>query len=160
MSSYPTPYNTLLWSLFKAILLSDIKSIIAPPTISQIPYLFIALLYNPLLCFYHIIIHPLFKMILFLLAGSLIHIQQNYQSFYRIIQNCKLYWIIYLLTSSILILSLSKETIIHNTLLFINSLFTIIVLNLGAVFTTIYTLKIHLAYYPQWFRDQKWLLNY
>ena len=77
---YLVPLNTLLWSLFKAILLSDIKSIIALSTISQISYMFIALLLNPILCFYHIVIHSLFKSILFLFAGSLIHIQYNYQN--------------------------------------------------------------------------------
>ena len=76
-----------MWSLFKAILLSDIKSIIAPPTISQIPHMFIALLINPILCFYHDIIHPLFKSLLPLLAGSLIHIHDNYQNIYLIKMN-------------------------------------------------------------------------
>ena len=41
---------------FTNIVLNDIKSIIAPSTISQISYMFIALLINPILCFYHIII--------------------------------------------------------------------------------------------------------
>ena len=71
---YFIPLNTLLWSLFKAIVLNNIKSIIALSTISQISYMFIALLINFILCFYHIIIHSLFKLILSLLAGSLIHI--------------------------------------------------------------------------------------
>merc|ERR1712154_456033 len=67
---------------------------------------------NPILCFYHIIVHSLFKSILFLL------------------------------TSNILILSLSKEIIIHDIFLFINSIYSFIIVNLGAVFTTLYTLKI------------------
>ena len=134
----------LLWSLFKAILLNDIKSIIAPSTISQISHMFIAILINPILCFYHIIIHSLFKSILFLLAGSLIHIQYNYQNIYQIKMNYKFYWIIHLLTSNILILSLSKEIIIHDIFLFINSAFSFIVVFLGAVFTVPYTLKIYL----------------
>ena len=141
---YVIPSNTLLWSLFKAILLNDIKSIIAPSTISQISYMFIALLINPILCFYHIIIHSLFKSILFLLAGSLIHIQYNYQNIYQIKMNYKFYWITHLLTSNILILSLSKEIIIHDIFLFISSPFSFIIVNLGAVFTTPYTLKIYM----------------
>ena len=106
--------------------------------------MFIALLINPILCFYHIIIHSLFKSILFLLAGSLIHIQYNYQNIYQIKMNYKAYWITHLLTSNILILSLSKEIIIHNIFLFINSPFSFYILNLGAVFTTPYTLKIYM----------------
>ena len=141
---YLIPLTTLLWSLFKAILLNDIKSIIALSTVSQISYMFIALLLNPILCFYHIIVHSLFKSILFLLAGSLIHIQYNYQNIYQIKMNCKFYWIIYLLTSNILILSLSKEIIIHDIFNFINSPFSFIIANLGAIFTTIYTLKIYM----------------
>ena len=66
---YFIPLNTLLWSLFKAIVLNDIKSIIALSTISQISYMFIALLINHILCFYHIIIHSLFKSILGLIDG-------------------------------------------------------------------------------------------
>ena len=100
---YLIPLNTLLWSLFKAIVLNDIKSIIALSTISQISYMFIALLINLILCFYHIMIHSLFKSILSLLAGCLIHIQHNYQNIYQIKMNYSIYWIIYLLTSSILI---------------------------------------------------------
>jgi len=91
---------------FTNIVLNDIKSIIAPSTISQISYMFIALLINPILCFYHIIIHSLFKSILFLLAGSLIHIQYNYQNIYQIKMNYKFYWITHLLTSNILITSI------------------------------------------------------
>ena len=56
---YLIPLNTLLWSLFKAIVLNDIKSIIALSTISQISYMFIALLINLILCFYHIMIQLL-----------------------------------------------------------------------------------------------------
>ena len=112
--------------------------------ISQIPHMFIALLINPILRFYHTIIYPLFKPLLSLLAGSTIHIQHNYQNIYRIKMNCKLYYSIYLLISNILILSLSKETIIHNIFLFINSPFPFIILNLGAVFTTLHTLKIYI----------------
>ena len=154
---YFIPLNTLLWSLFKAIVLNDIKSIIALSTISQISYMFIALLINPILCFYHIIIHSLFKSILSLLAGSLIHIQYNYQNIYQIKMNYKFYWIIYLLTSNILILSLSKEIIIHDIFLFINSPFAFIITNLGAIFTTLYTLKIYM--YCFWIVALSYFIN-
>ena len=46
---YIIPLNTLLWSLFKAILLRDIKSIIALSTISQISFMYIALFINPII---------------------------------------------------------------------------------------------------------------
>ena len=104
----------------------------------------IALLINLILRFYHIIIYLSFKSSLSLLAGSLIHIQYNYQNIYRIKMNCKFYFIIYLLISNILVLSLSKEMIIHNIFLFINSPFSFIILNLGAVFTILHILKIYI----------------
>ena len=156
---YLIPLNTLLWSLFKAILLSDIKSIIALSTTSQMSYMFIALLLNPLLCFYHIVIHSLFKSILFLFAGSLIHIQYNYQNIYQIKMNYKFYWITYLLTSNILILSMSKEIIIHDIFLFINSPFSFIILNLGAIFTTLYTLKTYMYCFWLFIPSYYWSSN-
>ena len=58
--------------------------------------------------------------------------------------NYKFYLLLYLLTSNILILSLSKEIIIHDIFLFINSPFAFIITNLGAIFTTLYTLKIYM----------------
>jgi len=94
--------------------------------------MYIALLINPILCFYHIIIHPSLKSLLFPLAGSLIHMSYNYQNIYCIkinnISCSKFYSITYLLTSNILILSLSKESIIHEIHVFINSYFTFIIL--------------------------------
>ena len=40
---------TLIFSLWSAISVSDVKSIIASPTISQISYMFLALVINPIL---------------------------------------------------------------------------------------------------------------
>jgi NADH:ubiquinone oxidoreductase subunit 5 (subunit L)/multisubunit Na+/H+ antiporter MnhA subunit len=67
---------TLCWSGIKAIVCCDVKAVVAFSTISQISYMFIALLINPGLTLYHIIIHALFKSFLFLLCGSAIHVQQ------------------------------------------------------------------------------------
>ncbi len=47
---------SLLWSLFKGISLSDMKSIIAYSTISQISYMFLCLLLIPHYVIYHIVI--------------------------------------------------------------------------------------------------------
>jgi NADH:ubiquinone oxidoreductase subunit 5 (subunit L)/multisubunit Na+/H+ antiporter MnhA subunit len=159
---YVIPLNTLLWSLLKAILLSDIKSIIALSTISQISFMYIALLINPILCFYHIIIHPSLKSLLFPLAGSLIHMSYNYQNIYCIkinnISCSKFYSITYLLTSNILILSLSKESIIHEIHVFINSYFTFIISIVGGVFTSPYNLKVTM--YCFWVIDELNVINH
>jgi NADH:ubiquinone oxidoreductase subunit 5 (subunit L)/multisubunit Na+/H+ antiporter MnhA subunit len=45
--------------------------------------MFLAVVPNPLLCLFHILIHALFKSLLFLLAGSLITVQSNNQSIYK-----------------------------------------------------------------------------
>ena len=124
------------------VLLSDIKSIIALSTISQISYMFISLLLNPILSFYHIIVHSLFKSILFLLAGSLIHIQYNYQNIYQIKFNSNFHIIIHLLSSTILILSYSKEIIIHDLYVFINSYIIFIILLLGSISTLLYSMRL------------------
>ena len=49
-----------------------------------ISYMFLSLLIFPLISVFHILIHALSKSLLFLLAGSLIHIQLNFQSIYKI----------------------------------------------------------------------------
>ncbi len=73
------------------ILLNNVKSIIAPSTISQISYMFITLLINLILCFYHIIINSIFKSVYFLLAMSLIDIKYSYQNIYQLKITYKFY---------------------------------------------------------------------
>ena len=107
-------FGNLYLRCFIYSIVTFIKSIIAFPTISQISYMFLALFINPLLCLFHIIIHALFKSILSLLAGSMIHIQYNYQSIYKIKINHSFIFIIFLLVGSVLIISLSKEIMIQS----------------------------------------------
>jgi len=139
------PIYSLLWSLFRAISLSDIKSIIANPTISQISYIFLALLIFPMYSLFHIIVHALFKSMLFLLAGSLIHITKSGQSIYRIKLNNALITLVYILGVLILIFNYSKEAIIHSSNIEYASSFVCIIGLIGAVFTSMYSLKIYIA---------------
>ena len=111
----PFPIHPLLRSLFRAISLSDIKGIIANSTISQISYIFLASLIFPLYRIFHIIVHASLKPLLLLLAGSLIHIQPNYQSIYKIKLNNASMSIVHILGGVILIFSFSKEGIIHSS---------------------------------------------
>ena len=78
---------------------------------NQISYMFIALLIIPLVSPFHIIIHALFKSLLFLFAGSLIHVQLKFQSIYKIKLNHSitnsLIKIIFLLGGSVPILVLA-----------------------------------------------------
>ena len=129
----------------KAITLSDIKSIIAFSTISQLSYMFIAILSTSILIsLLHIIVHALFKSLLFLLSGSLIHSEHNFQSMYRIKINHSFLSIIYLLSGSVLIVSLSKEGIIHSSNCMLSNAMISMIALLGSIFTMIYTLKIYI----------------
>ena len=138
------PVYSLLWSLIKAFCLSDIKSIIACSTISQISYMFLALLIFPLVSVFHILIHALFKSLLFLLAGSLIHIQSNFQSLYKIKLNNYLIKILFIAAVIILLFSFSKEDIIHCSNSMYSSTFVYVLGFLCGMLTTIYSLKIYI----------------
>ena len=101
------PIYTLIWSVFKAISLSDIKLIIAFSTISQISYMFLAIYFAlTLISLFHIVIHAVFKSLLFLISGSLIHVQSNFQSIYKQKINHSFINIIFILAGSVLIISL------------------------------------------------------
>ena len=138
------PVYSLLWSLIEAFYLSDIKSIIACSTINQISYMFLALLIFPLVSVFHILIHALFKSLLFLLAGSLIHIQSNFQSLYKMKLNNSLIRILFIAGVVILIFSFSKEDIIHALNSMYSSTLIYILGFLCGMLTTIYSLKIYI----------------
>lgn len=105
--------------------------------------MFIALLINPFFTLYHIIIHALFKSLLFLLSGSLIHIQFHYQSINKLKINDSFIKTILLFSSSILILSISKETIIYSSNSIFSSTFIIMLLIIGTIYTIIYNFNIY-----------------
>ena len=102
----------LIWSLFKAFSLSNIKSIIAFSTINQISYMFLALLLFPLVRLFHIIVHALFKSLLSLPAGSIIHVQSNFQSIYKLRINFSRLIFIFLLLLLHLIVPSIETTLI------------------------------------------------
>jgi NADH:ubiquinone oxidoreductase subunit 5 (subunit L)/multisubunit Na+/H+ antiporter MnhA subunit len=133
---------SLIWSLFKAVAITDIKSIIAYSTISQISYMFLCVLFFPQYSLYHIIIHGLFKSLLFLLSGSLIHVQLNFQSIYKMRVNNLLIKISFILGVCVLILSLSKEGIIHSSYIMISSSWVFFVLIIGGMLTCFYSSRL------------------
>jgi NADH:ubiquinone oxidoreductase subunit 5 (subunit L)/multisubunit Na+/H+ antiporter MnhA subunit len=113
--------------------------------------MFIALLINPFFTLYHIIIHALFKSLLFLLSGSLIHIQYHYQSINKLKIKHTFIKTTLLFSASVLILSLAKESIIYYSNSVFSSLFIIMLLIIGTIYTIIYTFNIYLKcfYYSQ-----------
>jgi len=176
--------------LFRAISLSDIKSIIAFSTVNQLSFMFISLLVGfPLLFIFHCLVHALFKSLLFLVAGSLIHVQFNSQSIFKLCYfnlsfdcapwaslartsfistfkpessvkesnvnagssvrcfdySCSnsLIRSLFIIGSCALILSFSKEGIIHSSSFICNSSFIFQCLVLGGFFTCCYLFRIY-----------------
>jgi len=143
---------TLLWSLVNAVFAADVKSVIAYSTVSQISYMFVALLINPCLCLYHIIIHAVFKSSLFLLAGSLIHSQKHHQSINRLRIKHSLAKTALLAGGGVLTLSISKEAIIYSSCAVFSSLFISLCLVVGSLCTIIYTFNLYVRcfHYAKW----------
>jgi NADH:ubiquinone oxidoreductase subunit 5 (subunit L)/multisubunit Na+/H+ antiporter MnhA subunit len=106
--------------------------------------MFLALLIFPLVSVFHILIHALFKSLLFLLAGSLIHIQSNFQSLYKMKLNNSLIKILFIAGVIVLIFSFSKEGIIHCSNSMYSSTFVYVLGFLCGMLTTIYSLKIYI----------------
>ena len=79
---------------------------------------------------------------LFILSGSLIHTQSNYQSIFRCKINHFSIKTSFLLLVTILMLSLAKEGIIHCLHFCISSYVIFSLSLLSSVFTTIYSIKI------------------
>lgn len=72
--------TTTLMAGLAAIVENDIKKIIALSTLRQLGIIMIRLaLAAPILTFFHLITHALFKALLFICAGSIIHSHNNNQ---------------------------------------------------------------------------------
>lgn len=137
------PAVTLIWSVVNAVISNDIKAIIALSTISQLSYMYIALLINPLIVLFHIITHALFKSLLFILVGSIIHVSIH-QSLYNSKIDELLIKILFLLSSLVLVLSISKELIIYSSSIHYISALFFFILSLGAIFTLLYIINLYL----------------
>lgn len=71
---------TCLMASFSAIYENDLKKVVALSTLSQLGVMFMALgLGFPMLAFFHLVTHALFKALLFVCAGTIIHSMQNNQ---------------------------------------------------------------------------------
>lgn len=71
---------TCLIARFSALYENDLKKIVALSTLSQLGVIVMALgLGFPMLRFFHLITHALFKALLFVCAGTIIHSMQNNQ---------------------------------------------------------------------------------
>jgi NADH:ubiquinone oxidoreductase subunit 5 (subunit L)/multisubunit Na+/H+ antiporter MnhA subunit len=134
---------TLLYSLLLIFYTHDLKSIIAYSTLNQLSYLFMALLsFNSSGFLFHTFVHALFKSLLFLLAGSLIHVSFSFQSLVRIRSSSSLLKILFILSLSMLCLCYSKEHILYFTLFHISSFFLILLLCFGILGSFLYSFKL------------------
>jgi len=136
------PIHSLCWSSIMALFNHDIKAIIAYSTISQLSFMFISINASMLLCLYHVIIHALFKSLLFIIAGSLIHCNSNNQSINRLhlqhLNQLPFYYSLF-----ILIMASSKELIIINVINAFQSSLLIIALNIGFIVTLLYSVNLY-----------------
>jgi len=134
---------------------SDIKKIIALSTLSQLGLIICSLGFNlPLLAYFHIVVHAIFKALLFICAGTLIN---------RHIHSQDLRWIgnlvnqIPITASCIIIANLAicgfpflaafytKDIIIELSIFNINSILTIILLYLSLGITSFYRVRFRVS---------------
>lgn len=130
----------------------DIKKIIALSTLSQLGVIILALSVGlPKLAFFHLITHALFKALLFICAGSIIHFHHHGQDL-RTIGNLTSqlpFTITALLIANISLCAIpflagfySKDLIIETALFSSSNLIFILLLFLATAFTSAYSLRL------------------
>lgn len=137
---------TLLYSCFYLLYVSDIKSLIAYSTINQLTYIFFGLFsFNSIFSIYHIITHAAFKSLLFLLAGSLIHVSMAYQSFYRLKSYCYLLKSLFIVSLLLSLFNYSKEFILNYSYLSLSLSAYFYIFTFCIIISFIYSLKLFVA---------------
>ena len=106
--------------------------------------MFLCLLFIPHYVLFHIIVHGVFKSLLFLVSGSLIHVQLNFQSIYMMRISSISIRCSFILGSSLLIIALSKEYIINTSLYLLSSSFIWIIYSLGGLLTCFYSIGFYI----------------
>lgn len=143
---------TCLLARTSALYETDLKKIIALSTLRQLGVIFITLgLGEPEVCFFHLVTHALFKALLFMCAGSLIHRIGDNQDI-RIIGSVCISIPITSITINIANLSLcgipflsgfySKDTLIEIFIIRSNPLFTRFILFVRVLSTAAYTTRL------------------
>lgn len=143
---------TILIAGIRAIAECDIKKIIALSTLRQLGVIIIRLGLNlPILAFFHLLTHALFKALLFLCAGAIIHLHHHSQDL-RFMGNltqqipltsrCLLIANIALCGRPFIAGFYSKDIIIESTLYFNNNIIVITILILATALTAAYSIRI------------------
>ena len=128
--------------LMKGFIFSDIKSIIAYSTISQISYMFMILIILGIIVLYHILIHGIFKSMMFIICGSIIHGNFNFQSIYMIWYGNICMKIIIWLGIMVLCGGLSKEGIIYLYIVWLRLYWIICMIIGNSLLTVLYSMSI------------------
>ena len=89
----------------------QLKPIVAYSTISQISYMFLALFIWVCMCMFHMLGHGLYKSYMFIISGSLIHVNGNFQSIYMICRVSIMNYVSIIGVVGELIGAISKEVI-------------------------------------------------
>ena len=147
---------SLFWSMFSGFIHWDIKSVIAFSTVSQLSYIFIVIPFSISVAAYHIVIHGLFKSILFMCSGIFIHNYSSFQLVYRISNISSFlsswcsnfrqfnysYVLVFSVCSIVLCVNLSKEfIIIISTLSISSSWFSVLIIS-SVIFSILYSIKL------------------
>lgn len=146
---------TILIAGLRAILECDLKKIIALSTLSQLGVIIAALgLNQPKFALFHLITHALFKALLFVCAGTLIHYHHHTQDL-RTIGNLPNQLPITISTIFLANLALcgfpflagfySKDLILESALFFNHSLLIILLIFLATILTAVYSIRITIA---------------
>ena len=143
---------TIFFSGFIASFENDLKKIIALSTLSQLGLILIRLLINlKLLRFFHLIVHAIFKSLLFICAGIILHRIINNQDIRKLgVLNYKFLFTLIIFNCSNLALCgipfisgfYSKDLILE-ILIFLNlNYFILLIFYLSIIFTVIYTFRL------------------
>lgn len=146
---------TILIAGLRALYECDLKKIIALSTLRQLGVIMAAIRLNqPKIALFHLITHALFKALLFICAGRLIHFHHHSQDL-RTIGNLTSQIPITISTITIANLSLcgfpflsgfySKDLIIESALFFNTNNLIIIIILLATILTTAYSARITLS---------------
>lgn len=145
----------------------DLKKIIALSTLRQLGLIIMTLRFGlKFLSFYHLLTHAVFKSLLFICAGIIIHLINNNQDirFYGKLNEFIPFTIIRFYISRLALIGFpfiagfySKDLIIERIYMINLNLFTVIFIILSIIFTVSYSLR--LIYYI-FFSDFKWVRLY
>lgn len=143
---------TILIAGIRAIAECDMKKIIALSTLRQLGVIIIRIALNfPILAFFHLLTHALFKALLFLCAGNIIHIHHHSQdlrfmgnltSQIPLTSSCLLIANMALCGSPFIAGFYSKDLIIESTLYFSNNFIIVFILILATALTAAYSIRI------------------